>query len=156
MMANLIPWNRNEMVTVRDLMDRVFEDFTSNFSTDTAKRPVLAQPPIDIIDHEDHVEIHADLPGIDPENVNIEFNNGSLTISAKVESEENEAKDNFTRRERYFGSYRRTLTIPNSFDVSEASAEFNNGVLVLSIPRSESAKPIRIPVGNGKSLSNGS
>jgi HSP20 family protein len=150
----LTRWNSNqELQSMRQMMDRFFEDFASNFSQDIA-RP-FASPAIDVVDGEDAVEIHADLPGVPEENVNVEFKNGSLFITAHVNHEQNEEKANYTRRERYSGTYQRSLSIPDSLDVSKAEANFENGVLRLRLPRKPESQPVRIPVGNTKTIEAG-
>lgn len=148
-MSMLTRWNPiSEIQAMQNMMDRFWSDFAANFSMDTAQP--FAAPAIDIIDAEDHIEVRADLPGIPPENVNIEFKNGALVISASVEREETKEGETFTRRERYQGSYQRSLSVPDSLDVAKAEATFENGVLTLSIPRKPEAQPVKIAVKSPK------
>ncbi|MFP4323125.1 MAG: Hsp20/alpha crystallin family protein [Anaerolineales bacterium] len=147
-MNNLTRWNPNsEFAALRSMMDRFFEDVQTHWPAEWQRG---ATPAMDIIDHGDYVELHADLPGVNPDDVDIEFKSGALTISAEINREAQDDDRNYTRRERFSGSYRRTLSVPDTLDVANADANFENGVLVLRIPRKPESKPMRIAIGNGK------
>jgi HSP20 family protein len=150
----LTRWNPfQEMQAMSRLMDHLFEDMTGNLWSDTAKP--IATPALDVVEKEEQVELHLDLPGVAPEQVNIEFKNGILTVSAEV-SRDNEVKEeNFTRRERYYGSYRRSLRVPEHLDVDASQAHFENGVLTLSLPKRPEAQPLRIPINGTKAIEAG-
>lgn len=109
-------------------------------------REAVASPALDVLDHEDRVEVRVNLPGVAPENVAIEFAKGVLTISAENQTENTEETPSYTRRERYSGSYRRSLRVPDTLNTAEASAHFENGVLYLTLPKQPEAQPLRIPV----------
>ncbi len=142
---SLIRWNpTQEIASMRSLMDRFFEDFTPNISPDFGRQVVA--PALDIMEHEDSVEVRADLPGVSPDEVNIEFKDGTVVISANVNKEQVEEKGTYTRRERYSGTYRRSLSIPETLDVQNAEASFEHGVLSLRLPRKPESQPLRIPV----------
>jgi HSP20 family protein len=153
-MRNLSLWNPiDEFQTMRDVMNRFFEDAFSNASLDTA-RPIAA-PALDVVENEDRFEVHVNLPGISPDDVNIEFKNGSLVISAEVQTEQENKDTNYVRRERYYGTYRRSLTIPDTLDVANAQAHFENGVLTLSLPKKPESQPLRIPINGQKVIEAG-
>jgi len=84
------------------------------------------------------------LPGVNPDNVNIEFEDGVLTIGTSFAEESSE--ETYTRRERYHGAYERSLRVPDSFDTQNAAARFENGVLYLTLPKKPEAQPLRIPI----------
>ena len=145
-MSSIMRWNPvGEAQAMRHMMDRFFSDFNDAYMED-ATRP-FANPVMDIIDHENEVEVQVELPGINPDDVNIEFKSGALTISAEVTRETLKEEESYTRRERYAGSYRRSLSLPDTLDVANANANFENGLLSLHIPKKPDAQPLRIPVG---------
>lgn len=108
--------------------------------------PVERVPALDVLDHEGHIEVRMDLPGVSPDDVNIEVKDGILTISAQVRTDETLDSGNYTYRERYTGSYQRSLRVPKTIDVQNAEAKFENGVLSLKMPKTPEAQPMRIPV----------
>lgn len=144
-MATLVRWT-----STRTPFDRFFEDLWKTFPTEERQEGV-ASPALDVIDAEDHVEVRVNLPGVSPDSVNIEFDDGILRISSEVRREENEQKVNYTRRERFYGSYKRALRVPETLDTANAEARFENGVLYLTLPKKPEAQPIRIPVKVGTS-----
>lgn len=101
---------------------------------------------LDVLDYEDHVEVRMDLPGVASEDVNIEVKDDVLTISANVKSDETRETNKYTYRERYTGSYKRSLRVPETVNVQNAEAKFENGVLSLKMPKVPEPAPIRIPV----------
>ena len=125
-------------------LDRFFNDLWNTFPSEQEKQSVA--PPIDVIEHDDTVEVQVNLPGVNPDDVSIEFDDGVLTIATNFESEEAEEGPNYTRRERYHGAYERSLRVPDSFDTQSASANFANGVLYLTLPKKPESQPLRIPV----------
>lgn len=150
----LTRWNPfQELQNMSRVMDQLFEDFSGNLWSDTTKP--IATPALDVVDQQDHVDLHVDLPGVAPEQVNIEFKNGLLTISAEVNRDNETKEENFTRRERYYGSYRRSLRVPENLDVDSSSAHFENGVLTLSLPKRPEVQPLRIPVNGTKAIESG-
>ena len=145
-MANLIRWQpANDLVSLRDAMDRLFEDsFVSprNWPVWTT----LTEPSLDVYQTENEVVVKAALPGIKPENVDITLTGDVLTISGETR-EENEQKDkNYLRRERRFGSFSRSISMPEGLQAEKADAKFENGILTLTLPKAENVKPKKIQV----------
>jgi HSP20 family protein len=130
-------------------------DFDRLFSTlfdRSGQVPQRWVPPMDLVEHDDHFLLRADLPGLAEGDVNIELHDGSLTISGERKAEHTKQERGFYRVERQFGSFSRTLTLPDGIDGEQIKASFKNGVLEVSIPKPEERKPRRIPIGgsNGK------
>ena len=101
------------------------------------------RPQVDIRENEDGFTVYADVPGIDPGDVDITLHNGVLTIKG----ERSTASDqDYRRRERVRGSFLRQFSLPESVDENGVTATANNGVLEISIPRSAQAKPLSITV----------
>lgn len=102
---------------------------------------------LDIAETEDSLTVEASLPGINPDDVEISVHDGVLTIKAEVEhEEEQEAEGKYYLRERRSGSFHRALRLPLEVNADAAEATFNNGVLTLTLPKVEEAKPKKIAV----------
>ena len=130
-------------------IDRVFDAFFGQ--TDQARRWV---PPIDLVEAEDHFLLKADLPGLTESDVNIEVQDGTLTISGERKAEHEQREKGWYRIERSFGSFNRSLTLPDGVDPDRIEASFKDGVLGVRIPKPQERKPRRISIsggdGNGK------
>jgi HSP20 family protein len=111
-------------------------------------------PPMDLVEAEDHFVLKADLPGMAEEDVKIEVQDGTLSISGERKAEHEQREQGWYRIERSFGSFSRSLTLPEGVRADGITAEFRDGVLELHIPKPEERKPQRIeisPSGNGDS-----
>ena len=132
-------------------IDRVFDAFFGQ--TDQSRRWV---PPVDLVEGEDHFLLKADLPGLKEGDVNIEVQDGTLTISGERKAEHEQREGGWYRLERAFGSFNRSLTLPDGVDPDRIEAAFSHGVLEVRIPKPEERKPRRISIsstganGNGK------
>jgi HSP20 family protein len=130
-------------------IDRVFDAFFGQ--TDQARRWV---PPVDLVEAEDHFVLKADLPGLTEDDVDIQVQDGTLAISGERKAEHEEREKGWYRIERSFGSFNRSLTLPDGVDPDRIEASFSHGVLEVRIPKPEERKPRRISIsgenGNGK------
>jgi HSP20 family protein len=104
--------------------------------------------PMDLCKIDDHYVLTADLPGVDPGSVDVSVDNGTLTISAHRTARTDESVQWLTT-ERFFGRFRRQLSLGEGIDASAISATYENGVLTVTIPLSERAKPRKIDVAHG-------
>src|SRR5215204_1546006 len=112
-------------------------------------------PPVDLVEAEDHFVLKADLPGLTEEDVNIEVQDGSLTISGERSAEHGQHERGWYRIERSYGSFNRSLTLPDGVDPDSISAEFDRGVLEVRIPKPEERKPRRVAIKAGSHDGNG-
>ncbi len=130
-------------------IDRVFDAFFGQ--TDHGRRWV---PPMDLVEADDHFVLKADLPGLAEGDVNLEVQDGTLTISGERKAEHEQREKGWYRIERSFGSFSRSLTLPDGVDPDRIDASFSHGVLEVRIPKPEERKPRRISIsatsGNGK------
>ncbi len=142
-----------ELVTLRQAMDRLFDD--------TIYRPLsavngggeLARLPLDVRSTQDALVVEASLPGIKPEDVEITVENGTLTIRAEDRTDERREEGGWVVREIARGSVMRTVTLPTGLEADRAEATFEHGLLRLRIPKAEQVRPrqIRIqPVTTGE------
>ena len=104
-------------------------------------------PPVDIYETEGHeVVIKVDLPDVKREDINVTFEQGVLTLRGERKLEEETQREQFQRRERYYGAFSRSFTLPNSVDPSRISAAYKDGVLTVRLPQREEARPKQIEV----------
>jgi HSP20 family protein len=106
-------------------------------------------PAMDLVESGDHFVLRADLPGLAEEDVTIEVEDRVLTISGERKAEHEVNKDGYHRIERAFGTFSRSLTLPEGIDADAVQATFDRGVLEVRIPKPEERKPRKISIGAG-------
>ena len=131
------------MLSLRDVMDHLVDDAVVRPGAGIAE---LQGPAVDMIENEDEVVVKASLPGVRSDDINISVTGDALTIRGEMKSERDEEKDNYIFRERRSGSFSRSLALPTSVIAERAKAEFENGILTLSLPKAEEVKPKTITV----------
>jgi HSP20 family protein len=104
-------------------------------------------PSVDIFENKDHIVIEAELPGMKQENVDISIENNILTLRGERTFEKKDENDNFHRVERSYGSFTRSFTLPPTVTGENARAEFENGVLRVTLAKREEAKARKIQIG---------
>jgi HSP20 family protein len=143
-----------ELLSLRQAMDRLFED---SFVRPTGWSPSALDSrtlPVDVSMSSDELVVEAQLPGLKPDDVEITLENGTLTIRGETAADREERNDDYLVREIRRGTFSRSITLPNGLQADNASASFENGTLTLRIPKAEEVKPrqIRIsPTTNGSS-----
>src|SRR6202166_5319080 len=103
-------------------------------------------PAVDIFETEHELVVKADLPDVDPKNLDIQIQNNILTIRGERKFEKNVKEENYLRVERAYGSFSRIFSLANTVNSDAIKADYKNGVLTLSIPKREEAKPKQIKV----------
>jgi HSP20 family protein len=106
-------------------------------------------PSVDIYETEHELVVKADLPEVDPKDLDIRVENNILTIRGERKFEKNVNEENYLRVERAYGSFARSFTLANTVNSEAIKADYQNGVLTLSIPKREEAKPKQIKVNVG-------
>jgi len=106
-------------------------------------------PFLNVAETEGGYEVTADLPGVRPEEVAVEWHDGQLTLSGKRAADTEETGKKYHRVERRYGEFRRVVTLPAPIDEAKVVADFQHGVLRVVLPKSEKLKPTRIPVQSG-------
>jgi HSP20 family protein len=107
-------------------------------------------PPMDLVESGDHFVLRADLPGVAEEDVNVELEDTTLTISGERKAEHESRDEGYYRVERAFGAFSRSLQLPKGIDPEGVIASFDRGVLEVRIPKPEERKPRRIAIGDGQ------
>jgi HSP20 family protein len=134
-----------EMLSLRQAMDRLFED---SFVRRDSVADGNHQLPLDIRASGDEVVVEAALPGVKPDDVQISVLGDTLTISASHRDEQSGDDEGYTYREIRRGSFSRTVTLPSNLRTDSATASFDNGLLTLRIPKAEEARPRQIPISS--------
>ncbi len=128
---------------------RVFQDTINRLMSDQAVSRPWA-PAVDILETENELILKADVPGVDLKDIDIQLENGTLTLRGERKSERTENNKGFHRLERSYGSFARYFTVPDTVDAEHVRADFHNGVLSVTLPKKEIAKPktIKVQVNN--------
>jgi len=147
-MTNLTRWEpAREMMTLRDAMDRLFDDaFTRPFSVSREGGSNWSSPAIDMYQTDDEVVMKAALPGIKPDEVQINVTGDVLTIRGETKQEAEKQDKSWQIREHRWGAFERSVRLPTGVIADKAKAEFDNGILTISLPKSEEVKPKMISV----------
>jgi HSP20 family protein len=124
-----------------------------------AELPQVWQPAVDIYEEGNQWVVKADIPGVEPDDIELQVTDDGLKIAAETASEEQTQDKGYYRIERRFGSFRRFIPLPAEVDPEQVNAQFRNGVLEVRLPKSE-ASTRRIPIqpsegGNGKAIRTG-
>jgi HSP20 family protein len=124
---------------------RLFEDaVTRMMSEPRAGRPW--SPAVDIFETDNELVLKADLPDIRPEDIDLQVENQTLTISGHRKFEQPQEKGGYHRIERSYGSFVRTFTVPSTVETSKVTAEYDHGVLTVKLPKAEAAKPRQVKI----------
>lgn len=144
------PWsllNRFQNGRARsNLLDQFLNELAENDVSTLKEGQWL--PAVDISEEESRYLIHADLPGIDPKEIEITAENGVLTIQGNRSSEKEDKQEGYTRRERSYGSFYRSFTLPDNADTDAIEAKGKDGVLEISLPKVKAKQAKRITVKN--------
>jgi HSP20 family protein len=124
---------------------RLFEDAFSRMLTEPQTNRPWA-PAVDIYETENELVLKADLPDVDLQDIDVRVENQTLTISGERNFEKKDTTKGYHRIERNYGSFVRSFSVPNSFDTENIGAEFKNGVLSVTLPKKEAAKPRQVKV----------
>ncbi len=145
-MFDLIPWrDRSELSTLRREIDSIFDRFFEGwpFRT-TAGRQWI--PSVDISETTKEIIVRAELPGMDPKDIDISIQGNLLTLRGERRQEKEEEGENYHRIERSFGAFSRTLQLPAEVDLEKVNATYKDGVLKITLPKTEAAGVRKIEV----------
>ena len=138
-----------EMSTLQNEMNRLFNTVFDTQAANGGSTLRRWMPAMDLVETEESFVLRADLPGMTEDDVKIEFEDGTLTVSGERKAEHETKNEGYYRVERAFGSFSRSLTLPRGVDAEAVTANFENGVLEVRIPKPEERKPRRIEIGAG-------
>ena len=133
-----------EMMTLRSAMDRLFD---TAFLGEAGEGPAFVDTlPLDVTESEDEYVVKASIPGIQPEDMEITYSGKTLTIKGEYKAEEEKDDVHYHLRERRYGAFARSLTLPAAVRSEAIEAKYESGVLSLKLPKSEEVKPKKIAV----------
>ena len=145
-MANLVRWDPiRDMVALREAMDRMVEEGMVR-----APAPFAAWAPgsmaVDMYETDDSVIVSTAIPGMKAEDIEVSVTGDTLTIKAEAKEDSEIERENYLRRERRFGSMCRSITLPGGLEMDKADADYSEGILTLTFPKTEEVKPKSIKV----------
>ena len=144
--VRLEPFRNLLMTQKEELFNRLFnETFPAAFGEQEPTTRTWA-PPVDIYETDNALVLKADLPGIDPKDVDIRIENGVLYLKGERKFEKEEKKENYHRIERSYGAFTRSFALPNSINADHVKAEYKDGQLILTMPKREEAKPKAVKI----------
>jgi HSP20 family protein len=139
---------------LRGLQDEVNRLFSSTFTRGSDEDQMMRgawNPQVDIFENQNEIVLEAELPGMKPDDVEISIENNVLTLHGERKFEKKDEGDNFHRVERSYGSFTRSFTLPPTVSSENTTANFENGLLRLTLAKREEAKPRRIEIKAGNS-----
>lgn len=134
-----------DIVSIQDEMNRLFDDFFGRPLT----RPECEDawsPSVDVSETKDNVIINAEIPGMSKEDVKVSVQDNVLTLSGERKQEKEEKNANYHRIERNYGSFRRSFTLPTPVQPDKVKATYKDGILRITLPKTEEVKPKEIPI----------
>ncbi len=136
----------NSLISRGGLFDELFRDVTPGFYVRPLHGDPLPNPAsikLDVKETEDGYTMHADIPGVNKNDIHVSVDGNVVTLSAEVKQQDSSKTDKVLRSERYFGSVSRSVQLPADIDESKSIAKYENGVLTLSLPRKVSGTGAR-------------
>ena len=143
-MSNLTRWEpMREMMTLREAMDRLFDDA---FTRPLSFNGIAGNPAIDLYQTGDSVVVKATLPGLKSEDVDISVTGDRLTLRGEIKGENEQKGATYHLREQRYGAFERSLQLPTQVKTDKARAEFEDGILTITLPVAEEVKPKSITI----------
>ena len=133
----------DRLTSLRDELDRLFD-----FASPTRDSGLFSgwTPALDVFDDKDHLTVTVELPGLKKEDINLSLHDGVLTVSGERKTEREQKEGETFRSERYFGRFQRSVTLPTAVDGGKVNAAYKDGILTVTLPKAEEAKPKQIEV----------
>ncbi len=146
-MSQLTRWEPfRDLISLREAMDRLFEESVVRPSSTELSRRMGGTLAVDMYETDEAVVVKSATPGVDPEDIDISITGDTLTIKGETKVDEEVEEENYVYRERRYGSFARSLTIPVPVQADEAEAAFEDGILTLTLPKAEEIRPKAIKV----------
>lgn len=143
-MSNLTRWEPvREFMTLREAMDRLMDDA---FTRPLSQEGYTTLPAMDLMETDDDVIVKAVLPGLKAEDVQISVTGDIFTLRGEVKQEEERKDAKYHIREQRYGAFERSVRLPSNVVTDKAKAEFENGILTVTLPKSEAVKPRTITI----------
>lgn len=140
--------NTSSVSSLQNEIDRVFDRFFPDRDQegDTTSPQTVWRPRMDLIETDEAYRLHLDMPGMSKDDLTISYQDNELTVSGERTSDRREEGEEYVRVERSFGHFRRSFTLPNSVEADNIQAAYDDGVLTLTVPKTETEKPRQIEI----------
>jgi HSP20 family protein len=135
-----------DLISLREAMNQLFEESIVRPRSMAVARPATGSLAIDMYETDEAVVVKSAIPGVDPADIDISIQGDTLTIKGETKREEKIEQESYLCREHYYGAFSRSLTIPAAIEADAAEAEFEDGILTLTLPKAEELKPKAIEV----------
>ena len=135
-----------EAISLHDAVNTLFRESFIRPGSMRAQDAV-ATLPLDVSENDEQFVVKASLPGMTPEDVQVTIQGGTLTIRGETKADDEQKGQNWHLRERWIGSFQRSITLPAPVDSNGVQADYEHGVLTLTLPKAEEAKPRQIRIG---------
>ena len=146
-MTTLVRWNpMRDMRSLRNEMNRLFEEAFDEMPLNRWQPSTNWGLAVDVSENDEVFLITASVPGVNPDDIEITISDNVLTIKGEFKSEETIEEEKYHLRERRYGSFGRSLTLPVAVNADEVDASYENGVLKLEVPKADEVKPRRIQI----------
>ena len=148
-MSRITRWDPfRDVMSMRRQMDQIMDQWLSQAGSmgegsDGGNFQRLA---LDVSENDEQYTVRASVPGMQPEDLDINFHDGTLTIRGERDEEQTQENERWHLRERRYGSFQRSISLPSNVDEDKIDARYENGVLTLTLPKREETKPRRISV----------
>jgi len=140
----LVRWDPlNELLAMNSRLHRAFDTNDVTRTEDTFGSWI---PPVDIFESNDQLVIRAEVPGVQRDDMDVRIENGVLTLHGERKRETEVQDENAFRRERVYGAFARSFTLPTTVDASKVTAAYKDGVLEVTVPKVETAKPKKVEI----------
>ena len=145
---SIVRWEPfRDLLTTQDRFNRLFNGTFSRFFDEGAELGVRSwAPPVDIYETENELVLKADLPDVNLEDIEVRVENETLMLKGERKFEKDESVRGYHRIERSYGSFTRSFSVPATVDADKVGAEFKNGVLTVTLPKKEAAKPRQVKI----------
>jgi HSP20 family protein len=142
-----------DLVSLQERMNRLFDESFRGVNRGTGEEDWLGgswAPAVDIYEQDGNIVLKAELPGVDPKDVDVRVENNILTLRGERKLDHEVKKENYHRVERAYGAFTRSFTLPNVVDTEKIKAEYKDGLLRMTLPKKEEARPKQISINVSK------
>ncbi len=150
----IVRWDPfRDLVTLQERMNRMFDESFRGASRSGSEDWALGgawAPAVDIYEQDGNIVLKAELPGVDPKQVDVRLESNTLTLSGERKVDHEVKQEHYHRVERAYGSFTRSFTLPSTVDQEKIKADYKDGVLKVTLPKREEAKPKQISIAVGK------
>jgi len=142
---NVVRWDPfRDLMTIQDRVQRLLSDQAVRFNGEEGYGAWV--PPVDIFQDKDNLVLRTEVPGVDKDHIDVRVENGVLTLQGERKTDTDLDDKNAFRRERIFGRFTRSFTLPTMVDATRITARYRDGVLEIVLPKAEAAKPKRVEI----------